>query len=338
MKNMFHPESASEIRLKVRQKDIIRKRFPKSIDQNALDNKHLASIPYNKENNMLDAQKLRDVFAIAGMNVKINDLGIYQRAFIHASYTVASHIDETEKGEEVTISDVRDEHLRSAIVALKQEGYLSQNFQGTLIPLQWNSSETLEFLGDSVCGMCVADYLYTRFPDEDEGFMTRLRTRLVCGSRLGEFAEKLGLQTHVIISRYVEIVSNGRKNYKVLEDIFEAFVGAMYLDNGRDSKICYDFIIAVIEKYIDFADLIANDTNMKDQLLRFYQKTFDGVFPVYRELSVDVKDGIKVYNVGVLNPEGTQIIATASARKKRASEQMASKKALEYYNVLAPEL
>ncbi len=266
MKDQSFGNPRSEVRMKVRQKDIIRKKYSKNNDMMGatVNNKRLADIPFNKENVLLDFGKINSIFNVVDMKVAVKDLDIYQRAFVHASYTVGVNCDEN-----IDQSSVSGD---SAVVAAKpllmEEGYITKDFSGTILPLQPISSERLEFLGDSVCGMCVADYLYTRFPDEDEGFMTRLRTRLVCGSRLGEFAEKLGLQTHVIISRYVETVSNGRKNYKVLEDIFEAFVGALYLDNDHDTSICYKFIIAVIEKYIDFADLIANDSNMKDQLLR----------------------------------------------------------------------
>src|SRR5207253_10471206 len=113
------------------------------------------------------------------------------------------------------------------------------------------SSERLEYLGDSLCGASVGSYLYHRFPDEDEGFLTKLRTKLVCGTRLGEFAEKLGLQEFAIISRYVEQCNNGRRNFKILEDVFESLVGALFEDNNQSFDVCNRFMVAVVEKYID---------------------------------------------------------------------------------------
>ena len=238
-----------------------------------------------------------------------------------------------------------------------------------VMPLQMHSGERLEYLGDAVCGLSVADYLYHRYPDEDEGFMTRLRTRIVCGSRLGEFAEKLGLQHFAVISRYVEAINNGRKNYKVLEDIFEAFVGAMFEDNaareatgraadtpaasklfkdcarldrtmfdanvkGSSFAVCNEFMHRVLEKYIDFADLIANDTNHKDQLLRYYQQHFEGRFPIYKQISCDVQNNVKTYTMGVLSPDGKQVVGVGASKKKRNAEQGASLHALRHYGVI----
>lgn len=329
MKSQPFSATVSEVRLKVRNKDIIRKRYPKNVDQTAIDNKHLASIPYNVCNNLITHEDVAKIFNIVNMSVVVHDLNLYQRAFIHASYLLSTLSEE----EDV---DAQTE-LKEAIPKLISERYIDDSQKGSLLPLQKVSSERLEYLGDAVCGVCVADYLYHRFPDEDEGFMTRLRTRLVCGTKLGEFAEKLGLQNHVIISRYVEIVNNGRKNYKVLEDVFEAFVGALYVDNNRDKQICYDFMIAVIEKFIDFTDIITNENNFKDVLLRYMQKHFDGAFPVYRELSVDVQNGVKIYNMAVLDPTGSQIIGCGSGRKKRSAEQESSRKALIYYEQISPD-
>lgn len=200
-----------------------------------------------------------------------------------------------------------------------------------MMPLQERSGETSEFLGDAVCGLSVAAYLKSRYPDEDEGFLTMLRTRLVCGSKLGEFAEKLGLPQHMVISRYIEKVNNGRSKYKILEDVFESFVGSMFEDTGYDFYVVHRFITRVMEKFADIVNLIANDTNYKDQLLRYYQQSYAGAFPVYKELSVTNDADGKIYEMSVLSPDGSQVIATGKSHKKRVSEQYASRVALVKY-------
>lgn len=335
MKQYFNNNRSNtmpEIRFKFRQRDILRKKLPKSqiVDQNAIDHKNLALVPYNLANHFITLAQLQKIFDIVDINIAVHNLELYQRAFVHISYITASLCD----GEEA-MADFDPAHdLQCAIPALIEEGYLHSGFDLSkkfLMPLQPISSERLEFLGDSVCGMAVAAYLYDRYPDEDEGFMTRIRTRLVCGSRLGNFAEHLGLQNHLIISRYVEVVNNGRSNYKILEDIFEAFIGAMFLDNGNDSAICYDFIVKVMQKFVSFEDLIATENNHKDVLLRSFQRFFEGAYPVYREISVDVQDGRKIYTMGVLNPEGTQIVGVGTSARKRNAEQLSSLEALKYY-------
>lgn len=346
MKPYLGHHEQSEQRLKVRNKDILRKKFPKNFDQTAVDHKHLALLPYNINNHFLTIQDVANIFAKVDMTIPVQSLALYQQAFVHSSYIVSAVHDDDNTDPRTALRAAIPDLIRDSYdggpflpVSFKSKARQSRDADfEKLMPLQRTSSERLEFLGDSVCGMCVAAYLYDRYPDQDEGFMTRLRTRLVCGSRLGEFANVLGLHQHVILSRYVELVNNGRSNYKVLEDIFEAFVGALYLDNGSDASICHRFLVAIMEKHIDFADLIYNDQNYKDQLLRSFQKFYDGAFPIYREISVDVKDGSKVYTMGVLNPEGTYIVGTGSSVKKRQSEQLSSLEALKYYGWLDKQI
>ena len=132
--------------------------------------------------------------------------------------------------------------------------------------------ETLEFLGDSIVGATVTNYVYDRFPDEEEGFMTKMKTKLVCGEMLGSLGLKMGLNEYLIISKHVEEKCNGRNSVKTMEDVFEAFIGAMYLDfneieipgkmdfySGIGFQVCETFLINLMEDKIDFADLIMHN-------------------------------------------------------------------------------
>ena len=105
------------------------------------------------------------------------------------------------------------------------------------------------------------------------------------------------LNKFIIMSKYVELECNGRNNARILEDVFEALIGAMYVEFSRKNKGCgyntvYDFIVNIIENKIDMVDLVKIDNNFKDQLMRYYQKQFNGKYPIYFE---DTKNQ-KIYN------------------------------------------
>ncbi len=326
----------SEVHVRAPGRDTIRKRFPRTQDApGQVDTQHLAQIPYNIRNKLISVDDVFAIFARVGMKVTVQNLALYQQAFVHKSYIQAALQWE---GDESAVGryGCTDHDFERCVPALQREGYLPPEYDlGSMVPLQDSCGETLEFVGDAVCGLSVGTYLKTRYPEENEGFLTRLRTRLVCGSKLGEFAERIGLAEHVVMSRYVEIVNCGRKNHKVLEDFFENFVGALFEDSGMNFTVCHEFIIRVVERYADLVDMIAHENNHKDTLLRFFQKHFNGAFPVYKEIAVDVdQNGIKTYTCGVISADNPDhVIATGTDRKKRTAEQECSRKALEYFGV-----
>ena len=176
--------------------------------------------PYNFNNKLINKYQLEALFRNYGVETNITNMSYYHEAFSHKSYCKK---EELEKKEDVEIAE-------------QPEGCL---------PLREVSNERLEFLGDSILGAVVAHYLFERYPDKDEGFMTRLKIKLVNGEALAEFANAIGLNKYIIMSRHVEERCNGRQSVKVLEDTFEAFLGAMYLDFSDNYS--YDWIINYIE-------------------------------------------------------------------------------------------
>lgn len=152
------------------------------------------------------------------------------------------------------------------------------------------SNERLEFLGDSFLGSVTATYLMERFPTQQEGFLTKLRTRIVRSSMLYRFARFLGLGQHILLSNQVEKLTNigpnkGRNNPKLYEDTFEAFIGAIIQDFGDELGYRYAkrFIIGIIEYIIDFSELILCNENFKDSLQRYFQSK-KWANPVYIDL------------------------------------------------------
>ena len=142
-------------------------------------------------------------------------------------------------------------------------------------------NERMEFLGDSVLGFVVAKYIYERFEDQNEGFLTRIKTKLVNCDALHYFSKELGFAEYILMSRFVDDKCGGRKSVKILEDVFESFIGALYLDfnetdipnydfySGIGFHICEKFLINLIEAKVDFSDLIKNDYNYKDFGIRY---------------------------------------------------------------------
>jgi ribonuclease-3 len=124
--------------------------------------------------------------------------------------------------------------------------------------------ETLEFMGDSVLGFVITKYLFDRYADKKEGFLTRARTKIVRSQTLAGFAKKLGLGDLILMDDK-GIRNNWNNNPKILEDCFEALVGAIYLDLGM--IYARDFILNVIDTH----DISLEDDNYKDQVMRYCQ-------------------------------------------------------------------
>lgn len=181
------------------------------------------------------------------------------------------------------------------------------------------SFETLEFMGDSVLGFVITKMLFDKYEDKQEGFLTKLRTKLVRGNTLAGIARKLDLGKWILMDD--KGMRNGwNNNEKVLEDAFEALIGAMYLDIGLlHTK---RFILALYEdpSIVNMETLMVDD-NFKDQLMRFCQaKKFD--LPDYIMSSHDNGTfSIDVHVNGLCLGHG-------KARSKKQAEQEAAKMAM----------
>ena len=189
------------------------------------------------------------------------------------------------------------------------------------------SNERLEFIGDSVLNLVIAKYLFEMYPDENEGYMTKLRTRIVSGKCLSKIANMMGIQNHIRMNEKA-MRQGWNKNERILEDAFEALIGAIYLDLGM--YYAKSFIIKQLESKIKFDDDIMKDTNYKDMLMRYTQNNgFD--LPIY---DVNNEHGpnhdkhfvIRVYVDGNILGEGV-------AKSKKQAEQNAAKKAIECLGV-----
>ena len=182
------------------------------------------------------------------------------------------------------------------------------------------SNERLEFLGDSVLGMVVADALYKRFPELPEGRMTRLRAQLVCEESLHRVAAQLGLGEHIRLGRGEEH-TGGRSRTSILADAVEAVIAAMYLDGGMD--VARGFINRFILSELE-AGLPGSGDN-KTELQELVQKKPGSVLS-YELLGESGPDHDKTFTSQVLL--NGRAIGSGSGRTKKEAEQAAARAAL----------
>lgn len=312
----------------------------------------------NPNNKWITVEAVETIMRNNGFDLKVNNIEVYQQAFIHRSYLKTANIEAPDN---------------------------------RCIPLQETCNESYEFLGDTVLNSVVGTYLYDRYSHENEGFLTKTRTKMVRGTTLGELARRLGFGEWVIISQHVEN-EGGRENVRILEDLFEAFLAAIFLDNGSqvikqdwstkyqqyqdiygklsgmnvsdvgklkkpdiaeyiklsqqliglsNSLItvrsngylyCQRFVRNTYEKHIDLVKLIEFDDNYKDQLQTHFQKLC-GIFPKWETLKGEGKSSQRMHTIGVRDRSGF-LIGIGKERKKTDAEQLASRAALVYLNVI----
>ena len=268
--------------------------------------------PWNAKNREISQSDAMNILRRYGWRGRINNFKLFQQACVHKSY-----VDRPEEWQEAGEATIITERPADCL------------------PLRDEDYERIEFLGDRVIGLIVSTYLMKRYGDQGEGFLTRLLSGVVNNKQLGKLAKKIGLGQWIILSRHMEEACDGRNNLRILGSVFEAWMGAMYLqeeEDGRGITACRDFLLRIIEAHIDFIQLINEDTNYKDQLLRLFQSRYH-VPPRYKEVEVEGPPHDRIFTMGVLDPTD-KVVATATARNKKVAEQEASRLALE---VLARE-
>jgi len=278
-------------------------------------------LPYNPNNVLIQEADIRELFDLHGLSkIPMGNLNLYRNAFVHRSYCTMKN-DDFHSGNERCPS-------------------------GSL-PLQEMSYERLEFIGDAVLGMVCATYLHERYPEQDEGFLSKMRTKIVNGKMLGFLGGKMGYPKFVLMSKQIEAIQ-GRDNYKIMEDVFEAFIGAIFMDfnngnydvefpmtkgftglSGMGYHVAELWIISILEKYLDFAELIQTKTNYKDMLVHYMVHTFQDA-PRFFEISIENIHNKKIFTYCVKNKAGLSL-GTAKGSSKKDAENNCAKEALMYY-------
>ena len=200
--------------------------------------------------------------------------------------------------------------------ALTHSSYANERWHNSLL-----SNERLEFLGDSILGMTVAQYLYQTFPDRPEGELTRMRADMVCEQTLAKIASRIELGSHLLLGNGEE-QGGGRTRNSILADAVESVIAACYLDGGMEAaqRFIEQFILVEVPvKKLHNADY-------KTALQELVQQKKNQVLS-YALVGESGPDHDKKFDVEVkLN--GT-VVGTGSGSSKKRAEQAAAHAALE---------
>ncbi len=203
------------------------------------------------------------------------------------------------------------------IQAFTHRSYLNENPSFGL-----GHNERLEFLGDAVLELVVTEYLYERFSDKPEGELTSFRAALVNAEMLADVGQKLGMSEYLLLSRG-EKKDTGRARGYILANAIEAFIGALYLDQGYEAckKFIADVLFGRIEEVIE-------KKLWRDPKSAFQEEAQErvGITPSYRVLKEIGPDHAKKFSVGVFL-EATRI-AEGHGPSKQDAEVEAAKNAL----------
>lgn len=284
----------------------------------------------NEKNIFITEEFINNIFQKYNIKHNVVKIDLYQTAMTHHSYSIMSYLndDNTEGYHRIKDKDI-------SITKIKNPN--------NAIPLQQSSYERLEFLGDAIIHAVLAEYIFNRFNDQQEGFMTRLRTKLENNRTLANFAQVIGLDNYILISRHMEEINSRNNNVGLIEDSFEAFIGALYTDvkdsmknqqlNPNNFECCRSLIIQLIENEIDIAELIYNEDNYKDKLLQ-YAHVKKWPDPIYGTVQVIGKEN-QMYKMYVKIKGVIEGVGCSNSKKK--GEQLAAKEALRKFHVLHDE-
>jgi len=242
--------------------------------------------PFNSLNKEVTLTDVQSILMKYGVPPKVSNFNLYKRAFVHQSYCHRVFGGDTNNVKTVPKPD-------------------------NCLDLYHKSNERLEFLGDGILECVTKYYLYRRFSRENEGFMTEKKIALVKNDAIGRLAYDMGLQHWLVLSKHAE-EKKMRGNLKKLGCLFEAFLGALFLDfnkvdikdedgwfdtvflTGPGFQMAQVFIEKVFETHVDWTTLINTDDNYKNILQVRIQKEFKTT-PEY----VEIGHNEAGYNMGV---------------------------------------
>jgi ribonuclease-3 len=185
------------------------------------------------------------------------------------------------------------------------------------------NNERLEFLGDAVLDLIVGEFLFQKFPDSDEGILSKIRASLVNESGFTLLARKINLGNFIYLS-LAEENNNGREKSSLLSNAFEAVIGAIYLEGGLE--VAREIVIRLLNETHQKIDLQSLSKDYKTALQELTQATH-GVTPTYKLLRSFGPDHKKEFEIAIILNDET--IADAQGKSKKEAQQKAAKIALE---------
>lgn len=285
--------------------------------------KHYNSVIYNinPENRLITKEFINDIMVRFGINnkrkqiYKVNNLDYFITATTHKTYSL----------------DVLEEEYNT----IKEMYYLNYP-DSNYVFIQNTNYERLEFIGDSIIKPILTDYITSYFINQNEGFLSKLRSRLEKTQFFSNLTKLLNLKDYILISRQYEETDTRNTNLSIMEDVFEAFIGALYLDAkeqkdcGYAFKVIHDLIYNIFESDTFNLDLrkMSIDDNYKDKLNSFcnMNKLPQPVYKLKDVQSITSKRGNNMYKYN----EYTVLVivrefeAIGKSKTKKDAEQKAA--------------
>lgn len=285
--------------------------------------KHYNSVIYNinPENRLITKEFINDIMVRFGINdkrkqiYKVNNLDYFITATTHKTYYL----------------DVSEEEYNT----IKEMYYLNYP-DSNYVFIQNTNYERLEFIGDSIIKPILTDYITSYFINQNEGFLSKLRSRLEKTQFFSNLTKLLNLKDYILISRQYEETDTRNTNLSIMEDVFEAFIGALYLDAkeqkdcGYAFKVIHDLIYNIFESDTFNLDLrkMSIDDNYKDKLNSFcnMNKLPQPVYKLKDVQSITSKRGNNMYKYN----EYTVLVivrefeAIGKSKTKKDAEQKAA--------------
>ncbi len=207
--------------------------------------------------------------------------------------------------------------------AFTHRSYINENAHNKV-----SHNERLEFLGDAVLELSVTDYIYRKYPDRDEGELTAYRSSLVNAVIIGEVAAELNMNEYLYLSRG-EAKDVGKARTYILANTYEAYVGAVYMDQGYEiaNKFIIDTLLGRLDEIVE--KKLWRDAK---SLVQEKCQEYENVTPSYKVLSESGPDHDKHFTIGIFF--GNTRVAEGKGKSKQEAEQAAARAALENKNWL----
>lgn len=220
----------------------------------------------------------------------------------------------------VILEDLLGVHFKDAsllLSAITHRSYLNEHRDAT-----WDHNERLEFLGDAVLELVVTDFLFAKYPEKPEGELTAVRAALVNTNSLSTASETLGINKFLLMSKG-ESKDEGRARQYILANVFEACIGAIYLDQGYEAARNF-----IAERLFANTEKIVEKRLWQDAKSRFQEIAQEraSITPTYETLSQDGPDHDRVFTVGVFLRH--EKVAEGKGRSKQEAEQQAAQAAI----------
>ena len=184
----------------------------------------------------------------------------------------------------------------------------------------YDSYERLEFLGDAVLDLISAELLFQRYPEEDEGFLTKARAKMVRGETLFALSKDLGIES---LLEFMDTKGGVSRSKGILADIFESLIAAIYITEGY--SVAFDFVRTVYEEHLNFDELTQINDNFKSTLLE-YAQAHKMRLPEYKVIDEKGPGHNRTFTVEVCI--GTAHFGVGTGKSKKKAEQEAARNAL----------